>query len=115
MNTRVLVVDDEPSVLRLIRAVLARRGYAVDTAMTVEAALDALGGRPPALLIVDVTLPDGNGFDVAEAATGSHPELPVLVITGMVPHDPRASRWPVLLKPFSVAYFGEVVTGLLKS
>ena len=63
-NARVLVVDDEPQILRAVQIKLRAAGYAVDTAATAEDALMKAGMRPPAAVILDVLLPDGSGTDV---------------------------------------------------
>jgi two-component system KDP operon response regulator KdpE len=61
---RVLVVDDEPQILRALRTGLRAAGYEVDTAESVEGALAAAGLRPPDALILDLVLPDGTGTEV---------------------------------------------------
>ena len=61
---RVLVVDDEPQILRALRTGLRAAGYEVDTAETVEGALAAAGLHPPDALILDLVLPDGTGTEV---------------------------------------------------
>jgi len=62
---RVLVVDDEPQILRALRTSLRGAGYEVETADTVEGALAAAALRPPEVMILDLVLPDGTGIDVA--------------------------------------------------
>jgi two-component system KDP operon response regulator KdpE len=61
---RVLVVDDEPQILRAVRTGLRAAGYEVDTAENVEGALAAAGLRPPDALILDLVLPDGTGTEL---------------------------------------------------
>ena len=61
---RVLVVDDEPQILRALRTSLRGAGYEVDTADTAEAALALAARRPPEAVILDLILPDGTGIDV---------------------------------------------------
>jgi two-component system KDP operon response regulator KdpE len=61
---RVLVVDDEPQILRALSTGLRAAGYEVDTAESAEGALAAAGLRPPDALILDLVLPDGTGTDV---------------------------------------------------
>ena len=61
---RVLVVDDEPQILRALRTSLRGAGYDVETAETAEGALAAAAMRPPEALILDLVLPDGTGIDV---------------------------------------------------
>jgi two-component system, OmpR family, KDP operon response regulator KdpE len=61
---RILVVDDEPQILRALQTNLRGAGYDVDTAATAEAALAAAAMRPPHGVILDLVLPDGRGTDV---------------------------------------------------
>jgi two-component system, OmpR family, KDP operon response regulator KdpE len=61
----VLVVDDEPQILRALRTSLRGAGYEVETAETAEGALAAAAMRPPDAVILDLVLPDGSGIDVA--------------------------------------------------
>ena len=63
-NGRILVVDDEPQILRAVEMKLRGAGYAVDTAAGASEALMKAGMRPPAAIILDVLLPDGRGTDV---------------------------------------------------
>jgi len=59
--TRVLVVDDEPQILRALQLKLRGAGYAVDTAATAADVLAAAAARPPDAVILDLLLPDGRG------------------------------------------------------
>jgi two-component system KDP operon response regulator KdpE len=61
---RILVVDDEPQILRALSTNLRGAGYEVDTAATGEEALAAAAMRPPDAVILDLVLPDRSGTDV---------------------------------------------------
>jgi two-component system KDP operon response regulator KdpE len=61
----VLVVDDEPQILRALRTTLRAAGYEVDTADTAERALATAAARRPEAVILDLVLPDGSGVDVS--------------------------------------------------
>ncbi len=61
---RILVVDDEPQLLRALRTTLTSAGYVVDTAATGEEALAAATFHPPDAVILDLVLPDLRGTDV---------------------------------------------------
>ena len=81
--TRVLVVDDEPQILRALRTSLRGAGYEVDTAETAEQALTQLAVSPPDAVILDLVLPDGRGTDVArELRTWSNVPVIVLSVVG---------------------------------
>jgi len=67
---RVLVVDDEPQLLRALRINLAARHYDVDTADDGESALRTAAARPPDLVVLDLGLPDIDGVDVIRTLRG---------------------------------------------
>src|SRR4051794_23624293 len=79
---RVLVVDDEPQIVRGLRVVLRNAGFQVDSAGTKEEALDALAHRPPDAVLLDLILPDGSGVDVCRSVREwSH--VPILVVSAV--------------------------------
>jgi two-component system KDP operon response regulator KdpE len=79
---RVLVVDDEPQIVRGLKIVLRSAGYAVETADTKAEALAALALRPPDALVLDLVLPDGRGVDVCREVRGWS-QLPILVVSAV--------------------------------
>jgi two-component system KDP operon response regulator KdpE len=64
-GARILVVDDEPQILRALKTNLRGAGYEVETAASAEEALSAAAMKPPDAVILDLVLPDGHGTDVA--------------------------------------------------
>jgi two-component system KDP operon response regulator KdpE len=62
---RVLVVDDEPQLVRGLKVILGNAGYRVEEATTKQEALDAVSSRPPDAIVLDLVLPDGDGVEVA--------------------------------------------------
>ncbi len=79
--TRVLVVDDEPQLLRVLRINLRARNYEVDTAADGAAALAAAARHPPDLVILDLGLPDVDGTEVIESLRGWS-RVPIIVLSG---------------------------------
>ncbi|HKH23503.1 MAG TPA: response regulator, partial [Solirubrobacterales bacterium] len=63
-EARVLVVDDEPQIVRGLRVILQNAGYRVEEATTKKEALDAVSVRPPDAIVLDLVLPDGDGIEV---------------------------------------------------
>ena len=63
-NERILAVDDDPLILRLVRTHLDRAGYRVATAMDGEQALDMVASQMPELVILDLMLPKLDGYEV---------------------------------------------------
>ncbi|MGH3010192.1 MAG: response regulator, partial [Gaiellaceae bacterium] len=81
--SRVLVVDDEPQILRALRTSLRGAGYEVETAETAEDALAALASNPPDAVVLDLVLPDGSGTEVCrELRTWSSAPVIVLSVVG---------------------------------
>jgi two-component system KDP operon response regulator KdpE len=78
----VLVVDDEPQILRGLTTVLRGAGYDVATATTAADALAAAAARPPEAVILDLVLPDGRGTDVARELR-AWTEVPIIVLSAL--------------------------------
>ena len=103
---RVLVVDDEPQILRALRAALKGHGYDVQTAADGEEALDLLALHPPDVVILDLVMPGKSGFDVVqEVRTWSRVPIIVLSARGeerdkVIALDLGADDY--LTKPFSM-------------
>ena len=79
--TRVLVVDDEPQILRALRINLRVRGYEVHTAASGSEALTVAGKHPPDLVILDLGLPDLDGVTVIGGLRG-WTQVPIIVLSG---------------------------------
>jgi len=78
----VLVVDDEPQILRALQTNLRGAGYEVQTAATVAEALTAAATHPPDAVILDLVLPDGSGTDVCRGLRGWS-SVPILVLSAV--------------------------------
>jgi DNA-binding response OmpR family regulator len=76
----ILVVDDEPAIVQVIRERLLREGFQVRVAGSGQAALAAVQD-PPDLLILDLMLPDVDGFEVLRRLRQSEHDLPVIILT----------------------------------
>jgi two-component system KDP operon response regulator KdpE len=79
--TTVLVVDDEPQILRALRVNLTARSYKVITAATGRQALDLAGRDQPDLIVLDLGLPDMDGVEVIRALRGWS-TVPIVVLSG---------------------------------
>jgi two-component system KDP operon response regulator KdpE len=79
--TRVLVVDDEPQILRALRINLRVRDYEVHVAATGAEALEMAGRYPPDLVILDLGLPDLDGVEVIQGLRG-WTKAPIIVLSG---------------------------------
>ena len=104
-GARVLVVDDEPQILRALQLKLRGAGYAVDTAATASEARIKASMRPPEAIILDVLLPDGRGTDVCRELR-SWSEVPILVLSAVGEEQEKiaaldAGADDYVTKPFS--------------
>ncbi|MFA5913335.1 MAG: response regulator [Burkholderiales bacterium] len=105
---RILIVDDEPHVMRVLTLCLRREGYEVDSASDGAAALTRIRSQPPDFLITDISMPGMNGEQLCRAIHAEFPQrrFPILVMTSMTGCENRewASRIPntdFLEKPLS--------------
>ena len=78
---RVLAVDDDPGMLRVVTRILGQR-YLVEAASGAQAALEAAVARQPDVAIVDIRLPEMNGFELMRQLRSAIPELDVILMTG---------------------------------
>jgi phosphate regulon transcriptional regulator PhoB len=83
MSARVLVVDDEPDLLELVRVNLAQSGYTVETALSGSDALTALRRAPPDVMILDLMLPDISGTELCARVRADQrlSALPIIMLT----------------------------------
>jgi two-component system OmpR family response regulator len=78
---RVLVVDDEPNIVDVISMALRYQGFKVESASNGREALAAVADFKPHLMLLDIMLPDMEGFDVAKRLGGERAELPIIFLT----------------------------------
>lgn len=113
---RILVVDDEPQLVRMLATMLRREGFDALVAGSGEEALAVLAVESVDLLITDVGMgPSMNGWDLAERAHVDHPCLPVILATGWgATIDPESARdrgiCAILSKPYRRADLMNVLT-----
>jgi DNA-binding response OmpR family regulator len=77
----VLIVDDDKLTRWSVSRVLTRAGYQVQEAATATDGLAAIAGERPDAVLLDIVLPDGDGFSTLRTIHETHPRLPVILIT----------------------------------
>jgi len=117
---RILVVDDEPSVLTTYRMILEQKGYEVVPAPSAQEARRVLEGETLDLLLCDLSLGEKeSGLAVIEYARRRRPALPSLLLTGYASKDisDRAQRLgvSVLLKPIEIQEFLGIIRAHLST
>ena len=104
-NKRILLVDDEPELLNMVESILRSDGYLnISTAKNVSEALAAAKALSPELAILDVMLPDGNGFDLMEQLKLKG-DYPILFLTARGEDDDKFRGFGLgaddyIVKPF---------------
>src|SRR5581483_9122167 len=107
VTATILVVDDEPQILRALQTTLRGAGYEVVTAATAEQALTAAATRLPDAIILDLVLPDGTGTEVCrELRTWT--SAPVVVLSAVGQESEKVAALDAgaddyVTKPFGVA------------
>ena len=83
MKQHILVVDDEKPICDLLSSFFRKRGYEVTTAATATAALRLADEVALHLMILDIALADADGLELLGTVKSAHPNLPVIILTGM--------------------------------
>jgi response regulator RpfG family c-di-GMP phosphodiesterase len=114
---RVLLVDDNASVLRFLAATFSANHCQVTTASTAEQALEQLGDDPYDLLVSDIKMPGLSGLDLLRAVKGKQPGTPVVLITGVPSVNSavfglRHGAYDYLPKPFSITEIKDLIQRL---
>jgi two-component system, OmpR family, response regulator MprA len=119
MQSRLLVVDDDPDVRDSLRRALGYAGYAVSTAANGADALSSVSRSPVDLIILDVLMPMLDGFDTCRALRERGNATPVLVLTARDTVDDRVTGFEAgaddyLVKPFALRELLARVNALLR-
>jgi signal transduction histidine kinase len=115
-SERILIVEDEPALRRLIAATLRSSGYETVEAANAGEALQALSQEvQPDLVVTDVSMPGMSGIDLARRIIADHPGFRVLLISGYVDSSENVlhSGFPMLGKPFTPSSLTAHVRALL--
>jgi two-component system phosphate regulon response regulator PhoB len=105
---KILVVEDEPDIAKVLAHVLAQEGFRVNVAATGQEAVDEVHRKPPDLMILDLMLPDFNGFEVLKMLRDSNGfiKMGVIVLTARTDEIDRVLAFELgaddyVMKPFS--------------
>ena len=103
---RILVIEDEAPIRRFLRATLGAHGYRIEEAATAREGLLQAAQQPPDLILLDLTLPDGDGIDVARQIR-SWTTLPIVVLSARGQESDKVAALDAgaddyLTKPFGV-------------
>jgi two-component system OmpR family response regulator len=104
---RILVVDDEPNIVDVVSMALRFQGFTVETAANGAEALAAVAAFRPHLIVLDVMLPDMEGFDVAQRLGAQRARVPIIFLTARDATDDKIRGLTLggddyVTKPFSL-------------
>ncbi len=112
----ILIVDDDPRILAMVKSALIDGGYDVITCDNGAAACAALKAEPGVkLLLTDVLMPGMRGTELAQQAKAMRPDLPIMFMSGDIGDtDPAAfAGHPLLTKPFTATALHQAVAACL--
>lgn len=119
MAGKILVIDDEQTIDELIQIAMQAKGYKVDYSTTGEGGVRLFGECMPDIVLVDMTLPDLDGVEVARRIkqTEAGKKTPLLVMTGRSISENELDKTlfvSAIEKPISMARLASLIEGLLK-
>ena len=106
-NQAILIIEDDPSLLRGLKDNFETQGYLVRTANDGRKGLDALLKEPPDLLLLDLMLPKVNGYEICQTARSRQLDLPIIMLTAKGQEDDiirglELGADDYVTKPFSI-------------
>jgi CheY-like chemotaxis protein len=111
--TRILVVDDDETICKVLARSLAPLGYAVDIALDADAALETMRRHAASVALVDIRMPGRDGVWLIEQLQRDYPETAIIIATGIRDLDPRVTLRSgivgYLTKPFRPAKVRDLV------
>lgn len=115
----ILLVEDSWEIQRVNSRMLTRRGYRVESAMTLAEARDRLRASPPDLVVLDILLPDGDGLDFCAELRALRAEMPILFLTARdkvsdIVKGLEGGGDDYLTKPYDYDVFAARVEALLR-
>ncbi len=115
----ILIVDDEPGIVEMLTIAFEREGYRVVGARNCTQALEKLSASTPDLVLTDMRMPDGTGFDVLKKVRESSAQVPVVMITAYTTTKTavdalKAGAYDYISKPFDVDELKHVVSRALE-
>jgi DNA-binding response OmpR family regulator len=118
-DATILVVDDEPTLSEVISYNLRQAGYATVTAADADEALRIFKEEKPDLILLDVMLPQGSGFDVCRLIRQQGSNVPIIMLTARIAESDRVLGFELgaddyVLKPFATRELIARVKALLR-
>lgn len=121
MEGKILVVDDNPITIKLLTRILDHEGYFVETATSGIKAFEILNGSKPDLILLDIMMPELNGYKIAEKIkqTEELKDIPIIMISALNDNESKAKGFQAgasefITKPFDRVDLVTKVNNLIK-
>ncbi len=116
---KVLIVDDEPAIVRFLKSFLEKRHYTALTASTGEEALEQFKQERPEIVLLDIRLPDRDGLEVLKEIKRIDPRVSVIVVTAVTDEETgkralELGAFDYLAKPFELGHLEQVLRWTVK-
>jgi DNA-binding response OmpR family regulator len=116
---RVLIVEDDPGIRRLVEKILQRNGIDIDTAQDGRLAMDLIRDHRYSVIVLDLMLPGANGYEIIEFIKRNGTTTPVAVVSAVSQQaltklDPDVVKL-VISKPFDVNELSKAIVGLCRT
>ena len=112
--SQILIADDDPGIVRLLKLLVERQGFLVDVARDGREAIEKIEKGAYALLLLDLQMPRFNGFDVVEFLA-HQPKRPVVLVITALPASQLGSLDPhvvhaIIRKPFDLELLASIIS-----
>lgn len=116
---RILVVDDEPNIRRILQVAFEKAGYVADVAEDARTALEMFSVQRPDCIVTDVTMPGMTGYELLREIRSRDADVPIIIMTafGTIPQAVQAIRdgaYEYVTKPFDLDSLKRIVASALK-
>ena len=103
---QILIVEDDSFLNKMLDYNLTADGYGVTSALNARTAAEAIRQREFDLVLLDINLPDGNGFELCKLIKPQHPDTIVIFLTANDQESDQLSSWFILISPYIIVHFG---------
>ena len=103
---QILIVEDDSFLNKMLAYNLTADGYGVTSALNARTAAEAIRQREFDLVLLDINLPDGNGFELCKLIKPQHPDTIVIFLTANDQESDQLSSWFILISPYIIVHFG---------
>ncbi len=114
-----LIVEDDPAIRKLVEKLLTRKGIKIDSASDGRSAIEKIGSGTYSVLILDLMVPEVNGFEIIEFVKKHAPQMPIAVVSAVSQQSLKNLDLDVvklvISKPFDVDEFTKAVVALCEN